>query len=154
MRDESPHMRVSPSVVSDPSDASASPFAPSPESSEVVLLVEDDELIGDIVTQLLSRITKRVLWARNGAEAAQLFAENESKIALVMLDCCLPDVDGLALCRVLRKLAPKLPVILTSGWDHEAAMATADQGPTVFLPKPFLPSQVERHVRALLGAIA
>jgi two-component system, cell cycle sensor histidine kinase and response regulator CckA len=119
-----------------------------------VLLIEDDELVADIVERLLSRMGKRVLRARDGAEGAQLFAEYESEIALVMLDCGLPDIDGAALCRVLRQHAPTMPVILTSGWDNEGARLLAEEGPTVFLPKPFFPVQVENQVAALLGAIA
>ena len=119
-----------------------------------MLLIEDDQCVADVVERMLLRMGKRVLRARDGAEGAQLFAEYESEIALVMLDCCLPDIDGAALCRVLRRHAPALPVILTSGWDNEDARLLAKQGPTVFLAKPFLPSQVQEQMRSLLGAIA
>jgi DNA-binding response OmpR family regulator len=133
-----------------------SPFATTHESRKdaLVLLIEDDDLVADIVERLLSRSGKRVLRARDGAEGAQLFAEYRPEIALVMLDCGLPDIDGAALCRVLRQHAPTMPVILTSGWDNQNARALVDQGPTVFLPKPFFPSQVEELIAALLGEIA
>lgn len=146
-------MSVFPSVVSEPQagDAAAGPVGP---ASPLVLLIEDDELVADIVERLLVRLGKRVLRARDGAEGAQMFAEYESDIALVMLDCCLPDIDGAALCRVLRQHAPQLPVILTSGWENESARSLADEGPTVFLPKPFYPSQIVEQMSVLLNRAA
>jgi DNA-binding response OmpR family regulator len=149
-------MRVSPSVVSPScdSDAPTNPsFSDSAAAQLLVLLIEDDELVADIVERILCRLGKRVLRARDGAEGAQLFAEYERDIALVVLDCGLPDIDGVALCRVLRHHAPALPVILTSGWDNEPARLLAEEGPTVFLPKPFFRGQVEAHVAELLGAV-
>jgi two-component system, cell cycle sensor histidine kinase and response regulator CckA len=121
---------------------------------ELVLLIEDDDFVATVVERILLRFVPRVLRASNGAEAARFFAENEGKISLVMLDCCLPDVSGVSLCRVFRRLAPTLPVILMSGWENQEARELAEHGPTVFLPKPFLPAQIEEHVTALLGAIA
>ena len=102
-------MSVSPSVVSGPCAGdvppSVSPEAPPP----LVLLIEDEEMVADLVERLLVRLGKRVLRARDGAEGAQMFAEYEHDIALVMLDCCLPDIDGVAMCRVIRQHAPNLP---------------------------------------------
>lgn len=154
MRDETHRMSVFPSVVSDLVGTDhGTPFRPSDQKArgDLVLLVEDDDILAEIVVHILSRIVPRVIRAKDGTEAAQLFAENESEISLIMLDCCLPDIDGVALCRVLRRIAPDLPVILTSGWDHPDAKSLTQQGPTVFLAKPFLPSQIEQHVKALLG---
>src|SRR5687768_7191811 len=109
-------MSVSPSVVSGPF-ADDIPPAPATEApAPLVLVIEDDELVANVVERLLVRLGKRVLRARDGAEGAQMFAEYESDIALILLDCNLPDIDGTALCRVIRNHAPTLPVILTSGW--------------------------------------
>jgi CheY-like chemotaxis protein len=154
---ECPHMSVFPSVVSPLLETDRAKFRecsrPTP-AQILVLLIEDDELVADIVERTLIRFGKRVLRARDGTEGALLFAEYESEIALVILDCGLPDIDGIALCRVLRHHAPALPVILTSGWDNEAARLLAEDGPTAFLPKPFFPAQIEEQVAALVGAIA
>lgn len=122
-----------------------------PSPPFLALLIEDEECVANLVERILSRMGKRVLRARDGAEGAQLFAQYETEIALVVLDCGLPDVDGAALGRVLRQHAPTLPLILTSGWDNVLARALAEEGPTVFLPKPFSTSQVLEHVSALVS---
>lgn len=116
----------------------------------LVLLVEDDVCVADVVAHMLTRQGCRVVRADDGAKAAQQFAQHEREVAIVILDCGLPDVDGVSLCRVFRKLAPNLPIILTSGWDSAPAQAMAGVGPTVFLQKPFFPAEVVKLVRSLL----
>ena len=145
-------MSVFPCVVSDSTTTvSADPFVAS-NPADLVLLIDDDEFIADIVERILSRSGKRVLRARNGSEGAQFFAAYQAEISLVMLDCGLPDINGVTLCRLFRQKAPLLPVILTSGFEVEAAQRLAEDGPTAFLPKPFFASQVEDLVASLLGA--
>ena len=147
-------MSGSPSVVSDHLAVPSPPVpAPAPSKPDLVLLIEDDEFVSGVLARVLARIALRVIRAKNGTEGAHLFATNERNVGLVILDCGLPDVDGAALGRVFRRIAPKLPIILTSGWDNEAARAQTADGPTVFLQKPFVTSEIEAHVKSLLGAI-
>jgi len=135
---------------------SAAPVAPAAATAggPLVLLVEDDVCVADVVAYLLSRQGCRVRRAGDGAQAAQEFAVHEREVAIVIMDCGLPDVDGVSLCRVFRKLAPNLPIVLTSGWDSAPARAMAGVGPTVFLQKPFFPAEVVKLVGSLLPAKA
>ncbi|MBL9210718.1 MAG: response regulator [Opitutaceae bacterium] len=119
-----------------------------PPQRPVALLIEDDECVADVVATLLGRHGYQVVRAADGAQGAQQFATYEREIAVVILDCGLPDVDGASLCRVLRRIAPKLPIVLTSGWETVAARALIGEGPTVFLQKPFFPVDVMRAVNA------
>ena len=120
----------------------------------LVLLAEDNDCVAALVTRILARLGLGVLRANCGAECERLFAEHESEIALVMLDCRLPDGDGAMLAGRLRQCAPELPVLLTSGRENREAKALVAQGNAAFLPKPFFPAQVAERVSALLGAIA
>ena len=146
-------MSVSPSVVSETiTTASANPFL-TPAAPDLILLIDDDDFIADIVEQILGRLGKRVLRARNGAEGNRFFAAHQAEISLVMVDRFLPDLDGVLICRTFRQKAPHLPIILMSGMDVPAAAELAAKGPTVFLSKPFFASQVRELVAAQLGAI-
>jgi DNA-binding response OmpR family regulator len=118
---------------------------------ELVLLVEDDDTIAGLVTHILQRAHRAVIRARDGAECVRIFQENASLIGLVILDCRLPDADGLTLCRQMRGIVPDLPVMFTSGRD-QTKLAENETGSTAFLPKPFRPVDVERQVNALLHA--
>ncbi len=143
-------MSVSPTVVPE-AGVPVAALAPVPAPPQLVLVIEDDECVAEISERFLARLGWRVLRARDGAEGAQMFAEYESEIAIVMLDCGLPDIDGVALCRVMRQHAPQLPVILTSGWDNGSARELAEAGPTTFLQKPFFPAQIAEQIEILLG---
>ena len=122
---------------------------------DTVLVVEDDESVGVLLTLLLAPVAPRVLRARNGAECLRVSQANPGAIALVIMDCGLPDVNGGALCHRLRETVPGLPVLLTSGRTHPGVVQRlAADGPAEFLPKPYLPSEAVRRVRALLPARA
>jgi DNA-binding response OmpR family regulator len=144
-------MRVFPSVVTESATpATADPFF-MPTPGVLILLIDDDDFIADVIGRLLSRSGHKVLRARNGSEGERLFAAYQLEISVVMLDCGLPDINGLVLHRAFRRQAPVLPVILTSGFESDAARAVED-GYTVFLPKPFFASQAQALITALLGA--
>ncbi len=119
-------------------------------SCDLVLLVEDDDTIAGLITQILARGSHRVVRARNGAECLRMFAENSAAIALVILDGRLPDADGASLCCRLREGCPEVPVLLTSGRAFSRDALAASRA-TAFLPKPFRPVEMQERVSALLG---
>ncbi|HYD85683.1 MAG TPA: response regulator [Opitutus sp.] len=121
----------------------------------VVLLVEDEDSLAELLTCLFSRIKVRVMRAADGAQARRVFAENRADITLAFVDCHLPDGHGADLCAEFRTIVPNLPLLLTSGRDQQAlAVTLAAGGPCDFLPKPYMPADVMRRVRSLLGLAA
>lgn len=124
-----------------------------PES--IVLLVEDEDSLGDLLVHLLARMKIRALRAPDGETALRLFAQQGEVIALAFVDCRLPDMDGGDLARKLRERSPGLPLLLTSGRDQRPLMnALSSGGRTAFLQKPYMPADVSRHVNALLSGPA
>ncbi len=118
----------------------------------MVLFVEDEPTLAVLMGHLLARLTQSVLHAADGTAALHLFAEYRDEIALVIVDCQLPDMPGFELCQLLRTLVPGVPLILTSGRDQRPLVAALSTGgPTEFLPKPYLPGEVVRRVGALLA---
>lgn len=120
----------------------------------VVLLAEDNDFVAGLVGRILARIGLTVLRAETGARCEKLFVERHTEIALVMLDCRLPDGDGAALGQRLWERAPELPLLLMSGREHAGARALTASGKAVFLSKPFFPGQLEDRIAGLLGAVA
>lgn len=116
------------------------------------MLVEDDDTIASLVTHILRRSGRPVLRASDGAGCVKLVREHRDGFALVILDCRLPDMDGAVLCRELREMVPNLPVLMTSGKNQPMEKVRA-AGATAFLAKPFRPTDVERQVTTLIGAI-
>lgn len=125
-----------------------------PSGEGIILLVEDDDHIAKLITLILGRSRRRVVRARDFAGGLALFAEHRANVDLLIVDSLLPDGDGGQLCQQLRSERPYLPVLLTSGRDQTKASTLHKGGATVFLPKPFLPADVERKVASLLGVLA
>jgi DNA-binding response OmpR family regulator len=138
--------------------ASASAIAPIPPAPEertrsTILVVDDNDFVSGLVTCILEAHGHQVMRARDARDAERLFAEHEPVIALALIDCRLPDGDGLSLARRLRESAASLPVLLMSGQKYAGARAPEGDA-WKFLPKPFLPGQLRASVDTLLHAIA
>ena len=95
----------------------------------VTLVVDDDELVRRVVTELLEDCAFAVIEARSGSEALALTRER-TDIELVISDVNMPEMDGLQLIRELRRISPTLPVILMSGRPYRDRSHP-------FLAKPF-----------------
>jgi two-component system response regulator AdeR len=118
----------------------------------LVLVVEDNDVVAGLIERLLERRGQKMLRARDGAEGLRCFSKHAPEVALVIVDCRLPDMDGLSVCRSFRCQSPDLAVLLTSGQDYAGLRWLAD-GPTAFLAKPFHPAEFQRQVDSLLSAI-
>lgn len=117
------------------------------------LLVEDDSCLARLFGVFLERCGLRTVHARDGADCLRLFEVHRHELALVLMDCGLPDVHGGTLCHRLRALSPGLSLLLTSGTKQPALHALlASDGPTGFLAKPFLPADALREIRAMIPA--
>ncbi|HVS51299.1 MAG TPA: response regulator [Opitutaceae bacterium] len=134
---------------------SACPAAPASADRDTILIVEDEDHVAALIACILERAHYRVRRATHGAECARLLEENEAGIALVLLDCTLPDVDGRVLFHELRHLAPGLPVIFVTGRDvSPLRVAFGAEHRVGFVPKPFFPAAVLKQVRETIGASA
>jgi DNA-binding response OmpR family regulator len=125
------------------------------KSDATILLVEDEEPLAELLSNLLARLNVRTLVAPDGVTALSLFAEHRQSIVLAFIDCNLPDIPGPKLGEKMRELSPKLALLFTSGRNQiELDQVFAAGGPCGFLPKPYLPAEVLRRVSALLAVPA
>ena len=104
---------------------------------ETILIVDDEPAVRRALSLALEANNHRVLVASNGREAITLFLQNRDRVRLVLTDIMMPGMNGLALIRVLRALAPKLRIIAASGlYDQERKDELAALGITTVLEKP------------------
>jgi CheY-like chemotaxis protein len=102
-----------------------------------ILVVEDEDLVMEMTTELLEFLGHRVLKAGDGGNALRLFAEHQKNIDLVLLDLSLPDMNGLDLLSKMEAFKAQLKAIVCSG-DISPAAVSGHLPPNVsFLPKPF-----------------
>jgi CheY-like chemotaxis protein len=95
----------------------------------LILVVDDDDLVRGVLTELLEEDKFSVMEATTGAEALDLI-RCRSDLDLVISDVNMPEMDGLKLCEEVKSVRPSLPVILMSG----RRLPGADRS---FLAKPF-----------------
>ena len=118
-----------------------------------ILVVEDDESIGRIVSTTLQSHGYLVQWCTDGASAT---ADVEATAPdLVLLDAGLPDIDGFTLCRWLREQHRDLPIVLVTARDAEIDIVVGlDAGASDYVTKPFSMNVLLARVRAHLRASA
>lgn len=115
----------------------------------MIVLVEDDVMIGRAVAQGLSARGHQVRWLRKGAGLIDLAAH--AAVALVILDVGLPDGDGMALCRALRAGGYDRPVLmLTARGGLDDRLEGFDAGADDYLAKPFAFAELAARVAVLV----
>ena len=116
--------------------------------AEPILVVDDDPKIVSLVKTYLEREGFRVVTAADGKAALRAF--NELHPGLIVLDLMLPELDGLALMRIIRERSA-VPIVMLS-----ARGAVADrvygihEGADDYLAKPFSPAELVVRVKAVL----
>ncbi|MFN3476448.1 MAG: response regulator [Candidatus Methylomirabilales bacterium] len=119
--------------------------------SAKVLVVEDEQDIVELVRYHLEREGFRVVAAADGSGALRAMAEE--KPDLVILDLMLPGVDGLEVCRRLRRdpSTVRLPILmLTAKGEEVDKVVGLELGADDYVTKPFSPREVVARVKALL----
>ena len=114
----------------------------------VVLLVEDEEAIAEPFARTLARNGFRPVVASTGVDALKL--ERETHPDVVLLDLALPDVDGLELCRELRRTSEVPILMLTARGTITDRVVGLELGADDYVVKPFAPSEVISRIRAIL----
>ena len=114
-----------------------------------VLLVEDDEMIGQGLVQALGDVGIVLDWVKNGADGEAALADHAYSVAL--LDLMLPEQSGMELLGKLRQRRAQVPVIIISAKDRiDDRLAGLDQGADDYLVKPFDTRELISRIHALL----
>jgi len=119
--------------------------------SVVVLLVDDEDMMREMTSTMLTLHGATVFSARDGIEALEMFREHLSEIDLVLCDLVMPRAGGFETLSSLRKLKPDAKVVLMSGYDRKDVMnEILSERPDAFLQKPFTMQALIRMVKEIL----
>ena len=121
-----------------------------PEPQPKILVVEDDELTRDFVTDLIQSFGYTVTAAADAMEAMRTIEETPS-IALVFTDVAMPVVDGIMLADMVKQHRPKLKILYTTG-GHGVSRMKAEAGILHgnILAKPYRPADLKREIERIL----
>jgi two-component system KDP operon response regulator KdpE len=118
-------------------------------SDRVILVVDDEPALRTVLRRLLSRAGYRVLEAADGEEGLALAARE--RVDAVLLDLCMPGIQGNQVLRELRVSAPTLPVIIVSATLDDAVKAMLlEAGAAACLDKPAEPEALLAALREVL----
>lgn len=106
--------------------------------SRVVLVVDDDPMIRLLAEGQLQKLGYEMIEACDGIEAMEMFLARKHLIDVVLLDLCMPRMDGWATLAALRDQRADIPVVIASGYDEVEAMEGLHwEQPLAFLQKPY-----------------
>ncbi len=122
---------------------------------ERILIVDDEPLILVTAKAVLEASGYRVLTARGGAEALELFRERHRDIAAVLLDMMMPGMDGPTAMAAMKALDPRVKIVAASGLRLAQRPAEAlAAGAIAFLKKPYSDSELLQTLTKLLRGTA
>ncbi|MFS8046268.1 response regulator [Rhizobium sp. BR 314] len=113
-----------------------------------ILVVDDEPNIRDVICFALDRAGMATTTARNGTEAMMAF--HRGGLDLIVLDIGMPDMDGLEVCRRIRKTSD-LPILFLSARDEEIdRILGLEIGGDDYVTKPFSPRELVARVKTIL----
>ena len=117
-----------------------------------VLVVDDDHKLISLVRMYLEREGFRVIPAYDGTQALEVFTRHSP--AFVILDVMLPRMDGMAVCRQIRKTSAVPILMLTAKVEEVDKLVGLGIGADDYVTKPFSPRELVARVRAILRRTA
>ena len=133
-------------------EASGTLDAMTSSKPQSILVVEDESSIASFVSLYLKNAGYTVRTAATGGDALQQVAANRP--ALIVLDLNLPDIDGIEVCRRIRK-AGEVPIIMLTARDEDVdKIIGLEVGADDYLTKPFNPRELVARVKSVLRRTA
>jgi two-component system cell cycle sensor histidine kinase/response regulator CckA len=122
------------------------------KQSGTVLLVDDEDAVRKVCMSVLKIIGYRVLSAKDGQEAIELYRNNKDEIDIVMLDMIMPNMSGGEVYDRLKEINPEVKVLLSSGYSIDGeANEIMNRGCDGFIQKPFDIKKLSAKIKEILN---
>ncbi len=119
--------------------------------TESILLVDDEDLILTVASDMLKTLGYTVITAQDGPSALDMYKQNQEAIDLIILDMVMPDMGGGEVFDEFKKINPNVKVLLSSGYSlNGQASRIIDRGCDGFIQKPFTIGDFSRQLRVIL----
>ncbi len=119
---------------------------------ELILVVDDEPEILVRASAILEEEGYRVLLAKDGLEALEIYREMQSKIDLIILDFFLQVMDGEAIFDELQAIRPEVQVVLSSGFREQTKLGgMLARGLRGFIPKPYTSEKLLEQVQSIIA---
>ena len=117
----------------------------------VILFADDDAICLDVGVKILQKLGYKVLDARDGQEAIEVFLKNQSEVDLVILDMRMPYNGGNAFSQ-LKKINANVKVLIASGYAKDQQIKEMmEKGCSGFIQKPFSIKSLSQKIKNTLN---
>jgi len=113
-----------------------------------LLLIEDDQQMADLLSRFLEEQSMEVTHVTRPSQAMTIL--EVEKFDLIILDLSLPEMDGLDLCREIRKITDIHIIISSARSDLDDKLIGFENGADDYLPKPYSPKELLARIKSLL----
>ncbi|MCP4370555.1 MAG: response regulator, partial [Deltaproteobacteria bacterium] len=118
---------------------------------ETVLFVDDDDMTIEIAAEIFTKLGYKILIAKSGKEAVEIYEKNKEQIDLVLLDMIMPDMSGSDTYERMKDINPRIKVLLFSGYSVKGqATEMLNRGCNGFIQKPFKMKELSQKMREVL----
>jgi two-component system, cell cycle sensor histidine kinase and response regulator CckA len=140
-----------PAIESFKESAVSEAVKPPITGTETILLVDDDEAIRDIGTQILERFGYTVIVAPDGEKALEIYRNEQARINVVILDLIMPGMGGGKCLEEVLKMNPQAMVIIASGYFVNGGEgAHLKIGAKGFIKKPYVLESMLHEIRRVI----
>ncbi|WP_022796790.1 response regulator transcription factor [Bavariicoccus seileri] len=116
-----------------------------------ILMIEDNEAVCEMMGMFFENEHWTASFIHDGQVGYDAFKKNPSDYDLILLDLNLPSLDGMQICRMIREIDPKVPIIMLTARDSESDQVIGlEIGADDYVTKPFSPLTVIARIKALV----
>ncbi len=139
-----------PATTKKHSEVSKPPEKPVKQTG-TLLFVDDEAPVRKVCEKLLEKTGYRVMSARDGREAVELYRKNKDEIDIVLLDMIMPQMSGSKVYDRLKEINPEVKVLLSSGYSIDSeATEILNKGCSGFIQKPFDMKNLSAKIKEIL----
>ncbi len=122
------------------------------KEARTVLLIDDSKCLLEVCQEFLeAMVGYRVLIARDGKEAIEVYRQNQNEIDLVVLDISMPTIGGGEAYDRLKEINPNVKVLLSTGFSTDSeATEILGRGCNGLIQKPFRMNELAEKIRGIL----
>lgn len=122
--------------------------------TEMILIVEDEESVGEVGSDILKDLGYSVDVARNGREAIQMISEKPDRYQLILLDMNMPHMTGKAVFEIVKEQYPRLKVVICSGYSSKMLEdPRLINAVDAYIQKPYEVEDLAASLRSVLDAV-
>ena len=116
----------------------------------LILIVDDETRMRKLIKDFLVAKNFKIIEAKNGEEALEVFEINKDKINLVLLDVMMPKIDGWTVLRKIRQESQVPVIMLTARGEEQDELFGFELGVDEYMSKPFSPKILVARIQAIL----